>query len=100
MSAREGNNLPEMDRDELVVTRVEKILREITKEVLELEEVGLHDNFFALGGSSLTGIRLLARLRYMTGAQLRLRTVYEAATIGDLALQVARAEGIRDDIVA
>ena len=42
---------------------IERILAEIWGEVLRLERVGVEDDFFALGGHSLSATKILARLR-------------------------------------
>jgi hypothetical protein len=39
------------------------VTAQIWAEVLDLPQVGVHDNFFALGGHSLTAARLMARIR-------------------------------------
>ncbi|WP_184694131.1 non-ribosomal peptide synthetase [Saccharothrix tamanrassetensis] len=46
--------------------------------------LGVHDNFFALGGHSLTATQMLARVRTAMGADLPLATLFAAPTIADL----------------
>jgi thioester reductase-like protein len=45
----------------------------------------VHDNYFALGGDSMLGPRLLLKLRETTGAELSLRSLFQAPTIAEMA---------------
>ena len=71
-------------------TQLEKELAEVCAQVLGLEDqqVGVHDNFFDLGGHSLLGTRLVFLLREKYGleaAQLPLRALFEQPTVANLA---------------
>ncbi|SCL26292.1 amino acid adenylation domain-containing protein [Micromonospora pallida] len=68
---------------------VEEQLAALWRDVLGRDEVGVHDNFFALGGHSLTATRLIARVRTTFGADLALRSLFAAPTIAELAVVVA-----------
>ena len=57
-------------------------------ELLGLDDVGLDDNFFLLGGHSLLGAQLILRIRERFGLGLTLRQLYGAQTLAELALQV------------
>jgi nonribosomal peptide synthetase DhbF len=54
-------------------------------EVLRLEQVNVEDDFFALGGDSLSAMRLVGRVCSGCGVELSLRDFYSASTVGDLA---------------
>ncbi|SFN62426.1 non-ribosomal peptide synthetase [Xenorhabdus japonica] len=54
---------------------VEKALAQIWQKLLKLEQVGRHDNFFALGGHSLIAIQFLARMREQ-GMEIPLITLF------------------------
>ncbi len=78
-------------------TPVERELAAIWCELLSLEEVGVHDDFFRLGGHSLLVTRLVARIRTSFGVELALRAVFQTPTIEELALAVTEARMRRED---
>ena len=102
--------LPEPDldntlRDESFVaprTAIEKRLATILSSLLNLNEVSVHDNFFLLGGHSLLGTQLIARIRNTFGVDLRLRALFESPTIAELSseienLIIARVESMSEE---
>ncbi|MFI9247538.1 amino acid adenylation domain-containing protein [Streptomyces sp. NPDC053086] len=60
----------------------------IVRDVLGIPEARVADNFFQLGGHSVQATRLAARIRERFDVALSIRTVLEAATIGELAAAV------------
>ena len=80
-------------RDRFVAPRtVEEIaLAEIWRELLRVDRIDVEDNFFALGGSSLTALRLVSRVRARLGAELPVRSVFEHGQLAAMAALVARA---------
>ncbi len=63
------------------------------REVLHLDAVGVHDNFFDLGGHSLSLLRLHRRLREaLPGADLKIVDLFRHPTIASLASEIAPAE--------
>jgi amino acid adenylation domain-containing protein/non-ribosomal peptide synthase protein (TIGR01720 family) len=65
-------------------TPAERILAEIWAEVLGVAQVGIHNNFFALGGDSILGIQVSARA-HQAGLALTPRHVFLFQTIAELA---------------
>lgn len=84
--------VPEVSPDAYVAPRnpVERRIAEILAPLLGVEEVSVEDNFFMLGGHSLLGTQLIARLRSTFGVELTLRSLFESPTIAALAGQVER----------
>src|SRR5258708_35167033 len=72
-------------------TPVEEILASIGGEVLKLERVSVHEDFFALGGHSLSATQVIARIRRALSVDLPLRAMFESPTVAGLAELVERA---------
>ena len=63
----------------------ETLLASLWQSLLAVERVGRHDDFFALGGTSLLAMRLVARARDALAAQAAVRDVFECPTLAGLA---------------
>ncbi|MCW7539369.1 AMP-binding protein [Aquabacterium sp. A7-Y] len=75
-------------------TDTERRLASLWGELLDLDQVMVHDNFFALGGQSLLMTQLAARLRTDFGVALPLASCFTAATLGELARRIDEAPRI------
>ncbi|MFP3986556.1 amino acid adenylation domain-containing protein [Streptomyces sp. E11-3] len=76
-------------------TATQARLAEVFAEILKLDDVGIHDNFFALGGHSMAAMRLLGRIRSVFGAELSIRDVFDALTVAGLAAKLEGASAAR-----
>ncbi|WP_170155737.1 non-ribosomal peptide synthetase [Umezawaea tangerina] len=69
-------------------TPLEGLLADLLADALALQEVGVHDDFFELGGDSLVATDLLAQIRAVLGVELRAVLFFEDATVAGLAEMV------------
>nr|WP_109525351.1 non-ribosomal peptide synthetase [Nocardia aurea] len=82
-------------------TEAEQAVTEVYAEVLGLDQVGVDDDFFALGGNSLIATRVTARLSAALDVAVPVRLVFEAPTVEALAARVATlAASARPKLVA
>lgn len=65
-------------------TPAEEIVADIWAQVLGLERVGRHDNFFALGGHSLLVIQLVNRVQSLFDVKIVVRELFEAPTVAGI----------------
>ena len=88
---------PERVRPKLAVayvdpkTEVERDVAAVWREVLEIEKVGLHDNFFDLGGDSIRILFVLNKLQAIFGDKLSMPQMFEFPTISLLAAHLSRS---------
>jgi acyl carrier protein len=99
-----SNTLQRRDITATPNTPVEERLVEILAPLLGLEQVGVDDNFFLLGGNSMMGTQLITRVAETYGIVLPLRTLFEMPTVRPLAAEierliVARVEAMSEDEV-
>jgi acyl transferase domain-containing protein len=85
-------------------TELEQDLAAIWQEILGLEQVGIHDNFMALGGHSLMATVLVSRLRDTFQVEVPLPRFFEAPTVAQLAevieeLLIEKIEALPEDEV-
>ncbi|KDF01162.1 amino acid adenylation protein [Mycolicibacterium aromaticivorans JS19b1 = JCM 16368] len=72
---------------------VEEILAGIYAQVLGLEQVGVDDSFFNLGGDSLSAMRLIAAVNSAVKANLSVRALFEAPSVSQLATSISGQDG-------
>jgi acyl-CoA synthetase (AMP-forming)/AMP-acid ligase II/acyl carrier protein len=68
---------------------LEALVADIYAEVLETQDVGADDNFFALGGDSLRATQVLSRVRSLLSIDLPIATLFSKATVAELAQEIA-----------
>jgi amino acid adenylation domain-containing protein len=71
-------------------TPLQETIANIWKWVLKLDKVGINDNFFDIGGHSLTIIKVNSRLRNQLGKDIPIVTMFNYPTIGSLAAHLDR----------
>ncbi|HEX2674270.1 MAG TPA: AMP-binding protein, partial [Polyangiaceae bacterium] len=75
-------------------TELERRLLEVWASVLGVTKIGVNDNFFALGGDSISSLLVVSRARAL-GFQITPKQIFERPTIAELALVVGRAAAER-----
>jgi amino acid adenylation domain-containing protein len=73
-------------------TPTEELVAQIWAEVLGLERLGAHDEFFALGGHSLLAAQVIARVRETFQIELPLRSLFETPTVAGLAERITAGQ--------
>jgi FkbM family methyltransferase len=73
-------------------TPVEQVVERIWAKVLKLDRVGILDNFFDIGGHSLSATQVASRIRNTLSINLPLRWLFEAPTIKSLSEAIVAAE--------
>ncbi|WP_236147178.1 non-ribosomal peptide synthetase [Scytonema millei] len=84
---------PETDTFAAPRTTVEKMLAEIWQQILGLEQVGIYNNFFELGGDSILNMQVVAKAN-QAGLQLTPKQLFENQTIAELAAAVGKHQAI------
>jgi acyl-CoA synthetase (AMP-forming)/AMP-acid ligase II/acyl carrier protein len=98
-------DLDKLDQPSMFVaprTPIEESLAEIWGKVLNLNRVGIHNNFFDLGGHSLFAVQVVSRLREVFGVDLPLRVIFEAPTVAQMAAIITQnqAQSASDEELA
>jgi amino acid adenylation domain-containing protein len=70
---------------------VETLLAQLWSELLKIERIGRHDDFFALGGHSLLAVQLTSRIRAVLGLDVPLAELFSQPTLAGYAERVAAA---------
>ncbi|MFG7945303.1 amino acid adenylation domain-containing protein [Streptomyces cacaoi] len=73
-------------------TEAERLLCDIWAEVLGVERVGVHDDFFALGGDSISSLKVASRMRSAFSVELSPRALFDAPTVAGLAAVLGRGD--------
>ncbi|MGD0561193.1 MAG: condensation domain-containing protein, partial [Streptosporangiaceae bacterium] len=76
----------------------EEILCDLYAQILGLEQVGIDDSFFDLGGDSLAATRLVARVRAALGTEMEITQVFETPAVADLAAALDSSAAARPPV--
>lgn len=93
----ETDNLIAAERYTAPRTPVEELIANLWAETLSVERVGIHDNFFDLGGHSLMATQIVSRIREQFQVDLPLRRLFETPTVASLAVAIAENQAEQQD---
>jgi acyl carrier protein len=87
-------------QEEFVAPRneLEESMAQIWREILKLERVGIHDNFFDVGGNSLLAMQIIAKVTNTFEVDLPLYNLFDTPTIAGLVQQVELAGQAGQDL--
>ena len=86
-----GHARPELDTPHVTPrTSIERELWRIWTEVLGLGQIGIHDNFFDLGGDSLTATRVVSQVIKAFQLDLPVKSLFDSPTVAEMAIVVAQ----------
>jgi len=92
---------PELDSDYIAPRNdIERVLTGFWQELLGVGDVGVEDDFFALGGHSLIAVRLFARVRKAFAVTFPISVLFEAPTIAACAALIEERIGPQDSAAA
>jgi hypothetical protein len=74
---------------------VEIVIAGVWADILDVEQVGVHDSFFELGGHSLLATQVISRLNNVLQTELPLRSLFENPTVAGLAETLFKSPGER-----
>ncbi len=100
VNRRELHMLDEAASQEEVATPpcspVEEVLSGIWSQILNRNSIGMHDNFFEIGGHSLLVIQMISRIRSTLNVDIPLISVFDSPTITKLTLVILQDENTRE----
>lgn len=71
---------------------LEQEMAETWAELLGVEQVGVHDDFFKLGGNSILAVQLLSRVRESFGVEVPLGAIFDVPTVASLVVQIVQGQ--------
>jgi acyl-coenzyme A synthetase/AMP-(fatty) acid ligase/acyl carrier protein len=83
-------NVLDDDSFEAPQSQIEKSLAIFLTSLLGVPRVGKDDNFFDLGGHSLMGAQLIAKISYTFGVELSLRSLFDHPTVEEVSAEIER----------
>jgi len=73
-------------------SQLKRQLADTWMELLELNQIGIHENVFALGADSITATQMLSRLRAQFGVDFSFKDIFDAPTVAALAARVESSQ--------
>jgi len=96
-----GNKRPVLTQDYIAPrTATEKQLALLWQELLEIEEIGIDDSFFDLGGNSVKAVRMVRQYHVRFGREIPVVKVFQHSTIANLARLLDGSEETTDFLKA
>ncbi|KAK3807010.1 MAG: Non-ribosomal peptide synthetase module [Benniella sp.] len=96
--------LPQPDSDAMAYQRyepphgdMETALMTIWINILNIDKIGRHDNFFMLGGHSLLAVRMISQVQSLMGYRITLGTLFMAPTIAELVPHMLTSGNTQED---
>src|SRR6185312_11760724 len=74
----------------------EELIANIWRDILDVDNFDLHDNFFVLGGHSLLAIQIIGRLRKLFDHEIPINALFDAPTVADLSAHIEKL--LRQDL--
>jgi amino acid adenylation domain-containing protein len=78
------------DQERQPLTEIETATVSVVSELLDIEKIGMNQDFFLLGGHSMLGAQLIVRLEDMFGVEIGLRYLFDHPTPAEIAAEVER----------
>jgi phthiocerol/phenolphthiocerol synthesis type-I polyketide synthase E len=66
-------------------TEIERVVVNVWQDILGIDQLGIHDNFFDLGGNSLIGLKVISRLKKELNIDIPVTALFEGPTVNALA---------------
>jgi acyl transferase domain-containing protein len=80
-------------------SELEAAIGDAWADLLDIEKVGIDDDFFALGGHSLLALQLIPELRKKFGIEMSPRDIFEAPTVAALVARIAESKASANDAI-
>jgi amino acid adenylation domain-containing protein len=95
----EGQRLDAKEPYVMPQNETEQTIAAMWQGLLHVEKVGIHDNFFDLGGHSLLGTQLISQLRNTFQVEFSLRSLFEEPTVAGIAKTLAVSRKDKQDVL-
>lgn len=87
-------------RVDVPTNEVERKLQSIWEDVFKISPIGIHDNFFKLGGDSIKGIRIVNRIQAWLEEVVHVTVLFTSPTIAELAKLLESYKNIREEEIS